>query len=121
MKNILLVEDDAFISDIYAMQLKKGGFGVDVANTGEMALEKLKNHKPDLLLLDIGLPGISGWEVLGAVRQDPVLADVKAIVISNNSEKEAADNISSLGVLKYFLKIETTPDEILAAVKEILK
>ena len=121
MKTILLAEDDPFIIDIYTNRLKKEGFMVDVAIDGQMALEKIKNNYPDLLILDILLPKMNGWEILKNVRDDVKMKNLKVIVVSNLNEKEYADNIHSLGVLKYFLKVQTTPEEIIKTIKEILK
>jgi two-component system alkaline phosphatase synthesis response regulator PhoP len=120
MKNILLVEDDPFIIDIYASKFKKEGFLVDVAKDGQMALEKIKNHHPDLLVLDIILPKIDGWEVLKTLRKNESTKNIKVIVVSNLNQKDYQDNIANLNVIKYFLKIETTPEEITNAIKEIL-
>jgi len=120
MKKILLVEDDPFIVDIYASQLRGQGYSVDTANTGELALEKIKQNYPDLLLLDLILPGIDGWEVLKNVRQDPRTKALKVFVISNLNQSDNADNISNFGVLKYFLKIQTSPEDISKAVKEVI-
>lgn len=120
MKYILLVEDDPFIIDIYSNTFKREDFSVDVAVDGEMALEKIKNHIPDLVVLDLILPKLAGWDVLRQIRSNPVTEKLKVVVISNLNEKENAQNIASLQVAKYFLKIETTPEEILETVKEIL-
>lgn len=121
MKNILLIEDDPFIVDIYATCLKKADFGVDLANSAEAALEKLKHHQPDLLLLDIVLPKMDGWELLKILRNDPATQNLKVVVISNLNQQDSVENIAKLGVLKYFLKIQSTPEEIVTSVKEILK
>ena len=120
MKTILLVEDDPFIVDIYANQLKKEGYRVDVAMDGQAALNKIRSQKPDLLVLDIGLPKMDGWEVLRLVRSDAKTENVKTIVISNNSPKDYEDHIAKLKVIKYFLKVEATPEEIIKTVNEIL-
>jgi twitching motility two-component system response regulator PilH len=121
MKTILLAEDDPFIIDIYATQFKKEGFKVDVAKDGDMALEKVEENYPDLLVLDITLPKMNGWEILKKLRSEAKTKNIKVIVISNLNQQDYADNIANLGVIKYFLKIESTPDEIVKAVKEILK
>lgn len=120
MKKILLVEDDPFIVDIYASQLKGQGYAVDTAHDGEMALEKIKNNCPDLLLLDLILPKMDGWEVLKNLRQEARTKDLKVIVISNLDQKDNVENISHFGVIKYFLKIQTTPEDISKAVKETI-
>lgn len=119
-KKVLIVEDDPFIVDIYASQLRGQGYLVDTANTGELALEKIKQNCPDVLLLDLILPGIDGWEVLKNLRQDPRTKELKVMVISNLNQKENADNISNLGVIKYLLKIQTSPEDIASAVKEVI-
>jgi len=68
MKKILIVEDDPFLIDIYTTKLKDSGFSVEVAKEGESALRKLNEEKFDLLLLDIVLPQIDGWEILEKVK-----------------------------------------------------
>ena len=120
MKSILLVEDDPFIVDIYSSQLRHEGYKVDIANTGELALEKIKNNYPDLMILDIKLPKMDGWEVLKTVRAETTTQNLKVIVVSNFNKEDQRDNIVNLGVLKYLLKVEATPDDILNAVKEVL-
>jgi len=121
MKTILLVEDDPFLIDIYSRQLQKEGFKVDIAVDGQMALDKITNTYPDLLLLDLMLPKMNGWEVLKKARINPKSKNVKVVIISNLDQREYADAIKDLEVLKYFLKISTTPKEIAEAIKEILK
>lgn len=121
MKKVLLVEDDPFIIDIYTNQLKREGYMVDVAVNGEMALNKIRNNYPDLTILDIKLPKLNGYEVLKAVRQDSKTKNQKIIVISNINREDLPADIFSLGILKYFLKVESTSQDIANAVKEILK
>jgi len=128
MKNILLVDDDPFISDIYSIQLKNEGYNVDVANNVSMALEKIINNYPDLLVLDLNLdvknpgPG-DGLNILNKIRQDQRTKNLKVIVMSNYSERDYPEisNLSSLGVAKIFLKVQSTPQEVSDTIKEILK
>ena len=120
MKRVLLAEDDPFIIDIYASQLKSDGYTIDIAKDGEMALEKIKNTHPDILLLDITMPKITGWELLKLVRSDSSIKDLKVIIISNLDHDECVSIGTGLGVLKCFLKVQTTPEEISKAIKEIL-
>lgn len=128
MKTILLVEDDPFIRDIYTSYLKKEGFNVDIATSPTMALEKIKNNYPDLLVLDLNLdPGVpgpkDGLDILQTVKHDPTTKNLKIIVMSNYNQKDYPElsGLFELGVSKYFLKVESTPDQIANAIKEILK
>jgi len=69
-KKILLVEDDPFLIDIYVSRLKDSAFSVEVAENGEDGLRKVKEQNPDLLVLDLVLPKLDGWEVLEEIRRD---------------------------------------------------
>lgn len=125
MKTILLAEDDPFISDIYSKEFRNEGFKVDIAKDGQMALDKIKNIYPDLLVLDIDLAKVNGCEILKILRDDPKTKNLKIIVLSNYDKKaingKYHTNIEDFGVLKYFLKVSITPEEIMKAIKEILK
>ncbi len=129
MKRVLFVEDDPFIVDIYANQFKREGYQVDIAGDTKMALEKIRNTYPDLVVLDIKIPkergGAAveneGWELMKVIRSDPKTQNLKVIVASNDSEEISRNNIFHFKILKYFLKIQTTPEEIINAVREILK
>lgn len=124
-KKILIAEDDPFILDIYSHQFRSEGFTVDLANDGQMALDKLKSEYFDLLVLDIDLPKVNGIEILENLKSTGMLTRVKIVVLSNYDEKALSDkyqvNIESFGVMKYFLKVSITPEEISKAIKEILK
>lgn len=120
MKSILLVEDDQFIIDIYSNHFKREGFDVDIAVDGQMALDKIEQRHPDLLILDILLPKLDGWEVLKRIRENPTTKNLKVVVISNLNQRDSAQRAQELGVLKFFLKVETGPEEITNTIKEIL-
>jgi CheY-like chemotaxis protein len=121
MRKILLAEDDPFILDIYSTYLKKEGYGVDIAKDGQMALEKIKISKPDILLLDLDLPKLNGRDVLKVLRSEPSTKDLKVMIISNHNQQDYPDVVSQLGIIKYFLKIETTVQDIARAIEEALK
>ncbi len=121
MKTILLAEDDPYIQDIYARKFTKEGFLVQIAKDGQEALEKMKQKLPDLLLLDILMPTMDGWEVLKKIRADQGLKNVKVAVISNLNSQDYLQEIVDLGVIKYFLKSENTAEEITAGIREIFK
>jgi len=121
MKTILLVEDDPFLIDIYKSKLKEVGFEIETAEDGEKALRKTKEKKPDLMLLDIVLPNIDGWEILKKIRSDPGLKDLKVIVLSNLGQKEEVEKGMALGATKYLIKAHFTPSEVVEEVKKLLK
>jgi Response regulator containing CheY-like receiver, AAA-type ATPase, and DNA-binding domains len=70
MKKILLVEDDPFLIDLYTTKLEQEGFSVEVSNDGEDCFRRIKENIPDLVLLDIVLPNVDGWEILQKIRND---------------------------------------------------
>jgi len=121
MKTILLVEDDPFVVDIYTTKLKSIGFSVDVAEDGEEALRKLKEKKPDLMVLDIVLPNIDGWELLKKIRTELGLENLKVVALSNLSQKDEIQKSLELGVIRYFVKANFTPGEVVEEIKKILK
>lgn len=118
-KKILLAEDDPFILDIYSNALKAAGYRVEIARDGAAALEKAKTLYPDLLILDIGLPKMDGWQVLRALRSNPANQGVKVIILSNLNPNQYPPDALGLGVSKFFIKIEHTIDDIINAVGEI--
>lgn len=121
MKQILLVEDDPFLIDIYTTRLKEAGFAVVVALDGQEALNKIKKEKPDLVLLDIVLPQIDGWEILREIKSDQNLKDLPVIILSNLGQKEEVEKGVTLGASRYLIKAHYTPSEVVAEIKKILK
>jgi len=120
MKKILLAEDDPFIIDIYTTKLKQAGFEVEVVSEGDEVLKKAREKKPDLLLLDIVLPTMNGWEILRAIRESEDLKDLPVVVLSNLYQKDEVEKGLKFGVLKYLIKAHYTPSEVIEEVKKIL-
>jgi len=125
MKKILIVEDDPFLIDIYTTKLKDSGFSVEVAKEGESALRKLNEEKFDLLLLDIVLPQIDGWEILEKVKSQKSkvksLENLKIVILSNLGQKEEVEKGLKLGATKYLIKAHHTPSEVVEEIKAVLK
>jgi len=120
MKKILLVEDDPFLIDIYSTKLDEGGFKVSIVKDGTQVLEKAKKNKPDLILLDIVLPHIDGWQILKQLKTDAALKDAKIVILSNLSQKEEVEKGLSLGADKYLIKSDFTPSQVIKEIKELL-
>ena len=121
MRTILLAEDNPFIVDIYSTTLRREGYKVNVALDGESALQKIRDTHPDLLVLDIKLPKIDGIELLKMIRKDPQIKNTKVLIVSNFNPGDLSADTSELGVIKCFLKVEMTPEEMVSVVGEILK
>ncbi len=121
MKQILLIEDDPFLIDIYTTKLKESGFRVEVATGGGEGVSKIKEKKPDLLLLDIVLPQIDGWEILKEIKSDEELKDLKVIILSNLGQKEEVEKGLAMGAIKYLIKAHYTPTQIVEEIKKVLK
>jgi len=120
MKTILLVEDDPFLIDIYSTKLKEAGFVVEVAQDGDEALNKVRELMPDLVLLDIVLPAMNGWEILREIKKDDKLNGLKIIVLSNLGEKEDVEKGMKNGADRYLVKAHYTPTEVIKEIKDIL-
>lgn len=120
MKSILLVEDDPLIVEIYTTRLEEAGFKVETLTDGERVLERLKEENFDLLLLDIVLPHLTGFEVLGQIRKIEKLKNLKVLILSNLSQKEDMEKAINLGADKYFIKANYTPREVVGEVEKIL-
>ena len=121
MKFILLIEDDPFLIDIYVTRLRKEDYKIDVASDGEIALDKLKKGKFDLVILDIILPKIDGWEILKKIKENSKFKKLKVIILSNLGQKEEIETGFELGAVKYFIKAEYTPTEVVEEIKKILE
>ncbi len=121
MKKILLVEDDPFLIEVYTAKLKDNGFSITVAADGDDCLKKIKTETPDLMLLDIVLPGMDGWEVLRKIKKDEGLVNLKVVILSNLGQKEEVEKGLKFGAEKYLIKAHYTPTEVVEEIKKILK
>lgn len=119
-KKILLVEDDQFLIDIYKKKLTTSGFEVEVAETGRKAIFKAKEFKPDLIVLDVVLPEMEGWEALKQIKANPETKNIKAIFMSNLSQREEIEKGLKAGALKYLIKSQYTPSEVVLEIKKII-
>ncbi len=121
MARILLVEDNTMICRIWKLQLEKSGHEVASVQTGDEALEHLARETPDLMLTDVMLPGMSGLELVEKLRADERTRNIPVIVLSALSSQRNKEQALSLGVARYIVKSECSPDRLAAAVSEVLK
>ncbi|MFZ3100010.1 MAG: response regulator [Minisyncoccales bacterium] len=120
-KKILIVEDDKFLRELIVRKISNEGYDVLEAVDGEQGLLQIKEGHPDLVLLDLILPGIDGFEVLAQKREDPFTASIPVIILSNLGQKEDVDKGLSLGATDYLIKAHFTPGEIIEKVRNHLK
>lgn len=117
---ILIVEDDAFLAGIYAGKFEKEGFKVVLAQDGELALKTAKKELPDIVLLDILLPKLDGFEVLEQLKADAGLRHIPVILLTNLGQKEDVDRGLKLGAADYLIKAHFMPAETVDKVKKVL-
>ncbi|MCG5094936.1 response regulator [Candidatus Saccharibacteria bacterium] len=119
-KKILLVEDDTALSAVYRSRLEIEGFDVREANNGEDALSATVEYRPDLILLDVMMPKISGFDVLDILRNTPETANVRIIMLTALSQPKDKERAESLGVDDYLVKSQVVIGDVVARVKHHL-
>lgn len=119
-KKILWVEDDAFLSDIVARKMSTVSAQLLHAADGAQTFKILENETPDLIVLDVLLPGMSGYEILEKIKQDEKIKNIPVIILSNFGQKSEVEKGLSLGAQKYLIKATLTLDEILLEMAKIL-
>ena len=120
-KTILIIEDDRFLRELITRKLTQEDFNVSEAVDGEEGIKKLKKEKPDLVLLDLILPGIDGFEVLSQAKKDPEISSIPIIILSNLGQKDDVEKGMKLGANGYLIKAHFAPGEIIEKIKTILK
>ncbi len=118
--NILYVEDEEFLGQTLEAMLKKAGYEVTVAPDGEQGLALALGGTFDLVLLDLLLPKMDGFEVLKRIKEDPKVASLPVIVLSNLGTKEDEQKTLSLGAKAHFVKALIDPRKLIAHVKTIV-
>lgn len=121
MQKILIIEDDKFLRELIVRKLSNENFETVEAVDGEKGIKVVKEAKPDLVLLDLILPGIDGFEVLSKIKEDPVIASVPVIILSNLGQRDDVERGLKLGAVDYLVKAHFTPNEIIEKVKQALK
>ena len=119
-KKILLVEDDMALSAVYRSRLEIEGFDVREANNGEDALSATVEYRPDLILLDVMMPKISGFDVLDILRNTPETANVRIIMLTALSQPKDKERAEGLGVADYLVQSPVVIGDVVARVKHHL-
>ena len=120
MPRVLLVDDNAVVATVYRSGLAMAGFTVEAAADGEAALSKAAATPPDVILLDLMLPGIDGFEVLRRIRADPALGTVPVVVFSNSYTAARTAELWEAGATQVIAKATMTPKALVAVLRSVL-
>jgi DNA-binding response OmpR family regulator len=119
-KKILIVEDDAFIRDIYQVKFNQEGFEVITADNGLEAIKKLEQSVPDIILLDIIMPYMDGMATLKKIKENETWKKIPIIMLTNISEREKVEEGMDQGIDGYLIKSHFTPSEVVHKVNALL-
>lgn len=119
-KKILIVEDDDQIRQIYEMKLTSEGYSVQVAIDGVQGLELADAFRPDLIMLDLRMPNLSGDQMLEKLRETDWGKQIKVVVLTNVSRNEASLALRHLGIEAYLVKANYVPSQIVQVVQDVL-
>ncbi len=120
LAKICVIEDDRPIASMYQYKLQKEGYEVSVAYDGFSGIKLVQEWRPDLILLDLKMPNMSGDEMLEKMRATTWGSDIRVIILTNISKNEASQKLRFLNVDRYIVKAHHTPAQIVQIVNEVL-
>lgn len=120
-KAVLLVEDNDFIRNMYQLKFAKSDIEVIEAVDGAMALQKVSEHKPDVILLDLMMPNVNGLEVLRELKKQGITPGLPVIVLTNVMDQTTIAEAKQLGARDYIIKTDLTPSQVLDKTLPYLK
>jgi len=115
---LLIIEDETALADVLEAKFKKEGYNVSMAYDGEEGFNKLKEIKPDLILLDIVMPKMDGYEVMEKMNEEGI--SIPVIIISNSGQPVEIEKTRKLGAIDHLIKTKFDPDEVVKKVKKHL-
>lgn len=117
MAKIAIIEDDQAISQMYRIKFETEGFTVETAENGKLGLELTEKMLPDIILLDLMMPEMTGDQMLAALRKTDWGKNIKVIILTNMGEQEIPEGVKALGVSAVILKADMTPRQVAELVK----
>jgi len=120
MPKVAIIEDDMAISQMYRFKFEAEGYDVQTAENGKVGLELLESMKPDIILLDLMMPEMTGDEMLKKLRATSWGKDLKVIILTNMGEQEIPAGVRELNVSAVILKADMTPRQVADLVKKQL-
>ncbi len=121
MTKIAIIEDDQAISQMYRIKFESEGFEVETAENGKLGLELAQSMKPDIILLDLMMPEMTGDQMLAEMRKSDWGKNIKVIILTNMGEQEAPPILKELGVKRFIVKADMTPRQVAEMVKKELE
>jgi len=121
MKKILFIEDEPTLQKTLGRALEQEGFEILSALDGEIGITKAKESKPDLILLDLILPKMDGFEVLKRLKENEETKDIPVIILTNLENPEDIEKVLSLGATTYLVKANYDLEEVIDKIKDMLK
>lgn len=119
-KKILLIEDEEIMIDLLQRKLTREGYEVLVARDGDEGLKTMREMRPDLILLDIIMPKMGGFEVMEEINKEPELKKIPVMVISNSGQPVELDRAQQLGAKDWLIKTEFDPQEVIEKVIKLI-
>ena len=119
-KKILIIEDDSMVMDMYELRLKEAGYDVLKAKTGDEGLTQAKEAKPDLILLDIIMPGLDGFGVLKTLKAEASTKKIPVLLLTNLGQESDREKGKKLGAIDYLVKANKTPFQIVEYINKLL-
>lgn len=119
-KKIVIVEDDLAISQMYRMKFESDGFEIYLADNGRSGLELVEQVKPDIILLDLIMPEMSGDEMLATLRTKEEFIKTPVVILTNTESEKSQVEARMMGISAYIVKANETPSQVAAKVREIL-
>lgn len=117
---VFIVDDDPFVLDMYVLKFKEEGFEVVTASSGKNVVLRIKEEKPDIILLDVIMPMIDGFEILRSLQKENLDPKPKIIFLTNFGQKEDVERGLQLGADDYIIKAHFTPREVVEKIKSLL-
>lgn len=121
MAKITIIEDEEVLLSLLKKKLEQEGHQVTIAKDGQEGLERVKADKPDLILLDIVMPKMGGFEVMEELNADKNLKDIPIIIVSNSGQPVEIDRAKKLGAKDWLVKTDFDPQEVIVKVRKQLK
>lgn len=121
MSKVVLCEDDETIRDMYTLKFQESGFDIVTASDGETGLALIKDHKPDIALVDVMMPKMDGFAVLTELKKDESTKNIPVLLLTNLGQKADVEKGKQLGAVNYIVKASLTPAQVVEEVKKHLQ